>query len=249
MRRTTAALVAGLFGLLALLTACGTGLTGGSIPPGTVARASGIIIRGDNASQIVPNAQIRFQPITSGRQIDVDTGGGTLDPPSPPDLGDGGGGGGPTTPPVSEVPGTVLTSSNIKGEFSATQLPFGPVRVIVTPPAETGLATTVYTMQIAAGDVYYLIAAPTKAGLSTVGLTGIAIRPDTISLQQGQNVQIQVTLQGGAPPTIVPSYLVKGDMGVVNIAGKFTAVRPGSGSIRVVVGPYEDTIPVAVVSR
>lgn len=250
MRRTRTALAVALAALLALLPACSSSLTGGSIPPGSgIARASGIVIRGDSASTIVPGATIRFQPITSSRQIGIG-GGNDLDPPDPPDLGgDTGGDGGVVTPPVGEVPGTVLTTSNILGEFSATNLPTGPVRVIVTPPADTGLATKAYTLQIAAGDVYYLVAAPTRAGLSTAGLTGIEVSPISIALVQGRNQQIQVRLEGGAPPVIVPSYLVKGDMGIVNTVGQFTAVQPGSGFVRVVVGPFEQTIPVTVTAR
>jgi len=238
LRRTFVALAAGMSALLALLPACSSSLTGGSIPPGsTLARASGIVIRGDNAAEIVSGASIRFQPVTAGsRQIGIG-GGGTLEPPSPPDLG-GGGGGGVITPPVTEVPGTVLATSNVLGEFNATGLPNGPVRVIVTPPADTGLATIVYNLQISAGDVYYLVSAPPRAGLSTAGLTGIDVSPDAIALVQGRNVQIEVRLQGGAPPAMVPNYLVKGEMGIVNRVGQFTAVQPGNGFIRVVVGPF-----------
>lgn len=250
MRRTIVALAAGLCSVLALLPGCSSSLTGGSIPPGGLARAAGIVIRGDNASQIVAGATIRFQPITStSRQIGVGGGDGELDPPSPPDLGGGGNGGGIITPPPSEVPGTVLTTSSILGEFSATNLPTGPVRAIITPPADTGLATIAYNLQITAGDVYYLVAAPPRAGISTVGLTGIEVTPESIALTQGRNVQLQVRLQGGAPPQLVPSYLVKGEMGVVNRVGQFTAVQPGSGFIRVVVGPYEKVIPVTVTAR
>ncbi len=233
-----------LLALALWLPGCGTGLTGGSIPPGEIVpRARGIVIRADSSDTRVTGAVIRFQPDSAARAT---TGNGST-PPPPPDFGTGGTGGGAVVPVTSsEVPGTVKTVTNINGEFDVSDVPTGRVRVIISPPADSGLAVLSYLIDVAGDDLWSMVAAVPPAGLSTTGLTGIEVTPETLDLVAGASAQIEVRLLGGAPPSIVPTYLLRGDIGVVNNKGRFSATQPGQGSLRVLVGPYEKQLSVIV---
>ncbi|MCC7493817.1 MAG: hypothetical protein IT204_15790 [Fimbriimonadaceae bacterium] len=229
------------------LPGCGAGLTGGSIPPGPT-RAVGLIVRGDNANVTLPGTTVRFQPVSASRLTDDQT-----NPPDPPDWDDGGGGGsggggsgGGGTNVGGEVPGTVKVTSSASGEFSATSFPTGAVRVVISPLAATGLTTSIYTLNVGEADEYYIVSAPLPGGLSYNGLSDVTVAPEQINLRVGQAVQIQVALAGGAPPAIVPSYILRGGVGVITAHGRFTAVRAGRGQLRVILGPYERTIAVTI---
>ncbi|NUQ02227.1 MAG: hypothetical protein HUU35_20455 [Armatimonadetes bacterium] len=244
MRQATRWLAVGLLSLAAFFPGCGSGLTGGSIPPGGT-RAEGIVVRGDAPGVVLPGAVIRFQPISSSRAA---SNGGTNPPPPPtfPDNGGGNGGGGTTPLPVPEVPGTVKVTTTEQGTFAATSLPNGPLRVIVSPPADSGLLTISYELDPGEGADYYIVAAPLPAGFSTAGFTGLEVGPTNLDLRVGEAAQLEVRLVGAAPPAIVPSYLLKGGMGLINVHGRFTAVRPGRGVLRVLAGPYYADINVVV---
>lgn len=246
MRRATRGLVTVvLAAVTGLLSGCSAGLTGGSIPPGSdPARARGMVVRGDQADRLVLGATLRFIPVTSSRQSSVingggDTGGGM--PPAPPDWT-----GGTTTVPVTEYAGTIKTITNDRGEFDQSSLPTGKVTLIVSPPGDTGLSAMAYSLQINAGDHYYMLLALPPSGVNTAGLTGISLTPNPINLMVGQATQVQVQLVGGAPPAVAPSYLVKGNVGVVNTQGRFTATQAGTGLLRVQLLNYTDTVPVTV---
>ena len=245
MRRAAVGLLAAvLAAALPWLSGCGSGLTGGSIPPGgNVSRARGIVVRGDAADQVLAGATLRFIPATSSRDYVVytggDTSGGGSNPPSPPDWGGGTNVGG-------EVPGTVKVTTNNSGSFDQSNLPTGVVTLTVTPPVGSGLATSSYSLQISAGDQYYLLLALPPTGMNTNGLTGIELSPNPISLRVGEATQVNVQLLGGAPPAVVPSYLVKGDVGIVNQQGRFTATTTGTGLLRVQVAGYQKTVSITV---
>lgn len=227
---------------------CGSSLTGGSIPPGR-SRAAGIVVRGDNAGVRVSSAVLRFQADSrGGRRADaLDERPNDGDPPDPPDFGGGDGGGtGGGTGGGSEGSGTIRVSTNADGSFSVEALPARQVELQVSPPTATGLEPIRYDLDFTGGATYWVVSAPLPRNVSLAGLSGVEVAPSEIRLAVGESVQIQVRLLGGSPPAVVPSYLVRGDMGVVNERGRFTAVRTGSGTLRVIVGPFETTLPVGV---
>ncbi|MBI5831785.1 MAG: hypothetical protein HZB16_05645 [Armatimonadetes bacterium] len=250
MRRVPRVLAAiGLVVAISLLAGC-AGLTGGSIPPGGglggLGRATGVIVRGDNANSPLVGASLRFLPKTNRSR--VISGGGTTDPPTPPDWGGGGTGGTDNggTVTQTEPTGTVHSMSGSDGTFAANQLVAGPNWVEVTPPTGSGLARTYYTLTITGGMDYYLYLAPLPTSFTTVGFTGIQVTPETIDVSVGMARQIGVAYLGGAPPTVVPSMLVSGNCGVISTYGEFVGVQSGQGSVLVKVGPYEKTLPVRV---
>lgn len=233
-----AALAAGCF-----IAGCGSGLTGGSIPPGSSTRASGLVVRGDSSGTALAGAVIRFQPITSGR---LTIGTGDNNPPPPPDFGGNTGGGPVIELPIAEVPGTVKVTTGEAGQFHVENLPAGPVRVIVSPPETSGLSTFIYEMDVDAAWPYYFVLAPLPNGFSSIGLTGIDVIPATVELVVGEAKQLQVQMIGGAPPPVVPSYILRGDLALISPQARITGVRVGTGSLRVVVGPYQKSVPVSV---
>ncbi len=245
MRRATRGLVTVvLAAVTGLLSGCSAGLTGGSIPPGSdPARARGLVVRGDQTDRLVLGATLRFIPVAGSRQSSLINGGDTSGstPPPPPDWS-----GGTTTVPVTEAPGTVKTITNDRGEFDQSSLPTGRVTLIVSPPGDTGLSSMAYSLQISAGDNYYMLLALPPSGINTAGLTGISLSPNPINLMVGQATQVQVQMIGGAPPAVAPSYLVKGSVGVVNTQGRFTATQAGTGLLRVQLLGFTDTVPVTV---
>lgn len=221
---------------------CGSSLTGGSIPPGR-SRASGIVVRGDNAGVRLPGSVLRFSPAADSRRRASDSEDTGSEPPEPPDFDDDDDGGGSSG---GNPPGTVLTATDANGEFNVDGLPSDGAELRVTPPSGSGLQPITYDLDFSDGATYWMICAPLPTGANLSGLSGIEVSPNELRLAVGQSVQLVVQLQGGDPPALVPSYLVRGDMGVVNEQGRFTAVRTGRGTVRVVLGPYEATIPVAV---
>ncbi|MBI2302339.1 MAG: hypothetical protein HYU66_25830 [Armatimonadetes bacterium] len=228
--------------LLVGLPGCGGNLTGGSIPPGR-AFVAGLVVRGDSALVPLSGAKVQLIPTPAGRQGTNLGGGGS--PPPPPDWGGGGNNnGGGVDVSGQEAPGTVTAFTTPTGQFSATALLTGPTRMVVTPPTASGLSRTEYLLDIPAGDGYWVMAAPLPTGVSFAGTSSMEATPTDIDLRVGQAVQLQVRLIGGAPPSVVPSYLLRSDVGVVNAQGMFTAVRAGRGQLKIVVGPYQQIIPV-----
>jgi hypothetical protein len=132
------------------------------------------------------------------------------------------------------------------GAFAAPELPQGPTQLVVTPPLGSGLSVARYDLEVLEGDVYWIVSAPLPANLFTQGWTGIEVTPSSLSLRVGEAADVRVRLLGGAPPAIVPSYLVRGTMGVINARGRFSALRAGRGSLRVVAGPYSKILPIQV---
>ena len=245
MARMLAATACGM--LCILLGGCAAGLTGGSIPPGERGTATGIVVRGDDATTILAGATIQFEPAASSRVNDTGGGSGS--------SGSGSGSSGSSSSGSSSsgsgsstgtVPGLVSTTSDEYGKFSLTDIAVGLNTVTVTPPSSSGLAATSYSLQITAGGTYYCYLAPLPSTFSTVGFTGINVSPTAIATVVGKSVPIQVQLLGGAPPTVVPSYLVSGNIGVMDRSGDFVATTAGDGSLQVIVGPYTASMTVAV---
>lgn len=230
-----------------VLPGCGAGLTGGSIPPGQT-RVAGIVVRGDDPSQVLSGAQLRFVPLTSTRQ--GTNLGGNDTPPAPPDFGNqgnsGGTGSGTVIPVDNEVAGTLYTSTYGNGSFEVLGVKAGLNQVVVTPPSNVGLQSAAYTIDVPNGGQVWMLCAPLPSTVNLTGLTGFTVQPERINATVGGSVQLVVHRLGGSPPAIAPSYLLTGGIGVVNPQGKFAATNAGSGVLTVVLGPYATNLPVSV---
>lgn len=251
MRRAAWALALGLtIGGTLFFFGCGSNLTGGSIPPGR-SRVHGLVVRGDVAGVPLPGATVRFEPITTSRQ----QGGTNLDPgnspPPPPDFGNNGGsgsggGGGTVTPVDGVVEGRVETTAGAGGAFDINTVRPGPQRVTVIPPAGSGLTTIVYQIDVPADAGFWIVAAPPVPNITTGGFTGIQVEPNPVVVKVGQAITVDVRLLGGAPPVIVPSFLIRGDAAIINDRARLTGLQAGRATMQVVVGPYSQTVPIIV---
>lgn len=227
--------------LCALAIGCSGGLTGGSIPPGR-SKASGIVVRGDDSTVRLPGARIQIAPDTRARQLPNDDTETPTDPPTPPDFN----GGGPVIQPDGRPSGSVTVNADRFGEFNVEGLPTGAATLTITPPADSGLDRIVYDLDFSGGATYWIISAPPPRSVSYAGMTGLSVSPARLDLTVGDNLQLVTSPLGGDPPRVAPSFLVRGGMGIVSERGVFSAVRAGRGSVRVVLGPFEQTISVTV---
>ena len=205
-------------------------------------RATGVVVRGDNANAPIVGATLRFLPQTDRSRV-VSGGGGTTDPPTPPDWNTGGGdsGGTPGTG-TTEPTGTVHSMTGSDGTFAASNIVAGANLVEVTPPAGSGLSKFTYSLTVTGGTDYYLRLAPLPSSFTTVGFTGIDVSPDSLDVNVGTARQINVAYLGGAPPSVVPTMIVSGNCGLISTYGEFVGVQSGTGSVLVKVGPYEVTL-------
>lgn len=230
------------------LAACGDNFTGGSIPTGGTGRIAGMVVRGDNTRFALAGSRVRIEPQAVSRAvIEEPNKTPTDDPPDPPPFPPpSGGGNGGQPPPVVPPAGTVEVGVNLTGQFSVEGVRAGPVEVTILPPGNSGLAPMTLEVTLRRDEDLWIMAAPMPANLNLAGLSGIAVEPERLNLRVGAAEQLVVRRFGGAPPMVAPSYVVSGGVGVVNAEGRFAAIQPSQGVIHVLLGPYEEQVPVTV---
>lgn len=78
------------------------------------------------------------------------------------------------------------------------------------------------------------------------GVTAVEVSPRDATVAAGASLQFQAAVSGGNPWRKVPTWVAEGGVGLISPRGEFTAIQPGTGVIRAVIGDHEGATTVTV---
>lgn len=151
---------------------------------------------------------------------------------------------------VRETGQQLVTTTDAVGKFRFDDVPLGTIEVSVIPPVTLNqLGRTFQSSFSGAIEPFILIpllpagqGAPPLPVLSEFRLT-----PPRARLRVGDSVQFQLAT---LPATdIPPVWTVSGDIGEIDVNGRFTARRPGTGTVTAHLDSFIASARVTVTSR
>jgi len=131
--------------------------------------------------------------------------------------------------------GALSTHTDAAGSYELSGVPAGAVRLIVEPPAASGLANVELPIDVAddaSGDTEVRVPLVTRTLLGTIA--SVTVDPPSVTLDEGQQQEFSAVVRdtGGAPLPLAPCWFVTRGIGRISPDGTFrTGSDAGRGAV------------------
>lgn len=214
---------------LSILANCGgpLALTGGSVPVGA-SRFSGRVVRADDVTMPVGNADVTVALTTGSRSATRASRDG--DPPTGGIGGSGGTGGSGGS--GGGLPNTRKSGPN--GEFDFGTIGSGDFTITINPPGGFDLQNPwAWSFTLPSETSGYMIAAQWPTWFKPETVNAVTIAPESITLRPGESIRFvySATDTSGVVIPLSPSLLLLGSTGGITADGTYTAVNTGHAQV------------------